>query len=76
MNETAVMSCVNRSINNDNEGHQEGMHEEETSDTTISKREMVCYTGKMYSDVSLSEVKEEEEHLMENVIRSYYKDAG
>ena len=76
VNETAVMSCVNRSINNDNEGHQEGMHEEETSDTTISKREMVCYTGKMYSDVSLSEVKEEEEHLMENVIRSYYKDAG
>ena len=70
------MSCVNRSINNDNKGHQEGMHEEETSDTTISKREMVCYTGKMYSDVSQSKVKEEEEHFMENVNQSYSKDSG
>ena len=52
------------------------MHEEETSDTTISKREMVCYTGKMYSDVSQSKVKEEEEHFMENVNQSYSKDSG
>jgi hypothetical protein len=49
----------------------------ETSDSFISNNEMVCYTEKMMSDGSLSEVNEEEEHLLEeNVPSAIIKDAG
>ena len=64
---TDIGNCVNRSMYNDNEGHQGEIGAEETSDTSMSRNKMVCYTGRMNSDGDLSEVKEVEEHLLERV---------
>jgi hypothetical protein len=67
---TAVVNCVNRSICNDDEnGHQGDIKEEESSDSCVSKYEMVCYTEEMKSDGSLSEVEEEMDYLMEEGIQ-------
>ena len=71
---TDIGNCVNRSIYNDNEGHQGDIGEEETSDTSIRRNKMVRYAGRMNSHGDLSEVKEEEEHLLERV--AIMEDAG